>query len=82
MKVSSPFELITPAQQKILLALATFKYLTTGQLIDLQVMKDRANINKSISILRNNFKPLVGSISFGVHPKLGKLENVHYLTSA
>ena len=81
MNATPALEQITPAQQKILVALATFKYLTTGQLLFLEVMSDRANINKNISILKNRYRPLVGSISFGVHPKLGKLQNIHYLTS-
>lgn len=76
----SIFEPITPGQQKILVALATFKYLTTGQLITLEVMSNRANINRNIGLLKKRYKPLVGSISFGVHPQKGKLENVHYLT--
>lgn len=78
---NATFERITVAQEKILVALATFKYLTTGQMLELKVMSDRANINKNINLLRNSFKPLIGSLTFGVHPKLGKLENVHYLTS-
>jgi hypothetical protein len=69
MNLDSPFERITLSQQKILLALATFKFLTTGQLLTLEVMSDRANINKNISALRSRFRPLLGSVSFGVHPK-------------
>ncbi|MDI1256728.1 MAG: hypothetical protein PSV16_11570 [Flavobacterium sp.] len=81
MNSNATFERITVAQEKILVALATFKFLTTGQLLDLKVMTDRANINKQLGLLRNSFKPLIGSIAFGVHPKLGKLESVHYLTA-
>lgn len=44
-------------------------------------MSDRANLNKQISELRYRKKPLVGSASFGVNPKLGKLESIHFLTS-
>ncbi len=81
MSTKTAFEQITPTQEKILLALATFKYLTNSQLLQLGIMTDRANINKQLAELRNRFKPFVGSISFGVHPKLGKLESVHYLTA-
>lgn len=80
MNASSAFEQITPSQQKILVALATFKYLTSGQLLFLEVMSDRANINKNIGLLKNRYKPIIGSVAFGVHPKLGKLQSVHYLT--
>ncbi len=44
-------------------------------------MSDRANLNKQISELRYRKNPLVGSTSFGVNPKIGKLESIHFLTS-
>lgn len=50
-------------------------------MLDLEIMSDRANLNKQISELRFRKNPLVGSAIFGVHPKLGKLESVHFLTS-
>ena len=63
------------------MALATFKFLTTGQLLTLEIMTDRANMNKQLVILRDRNKPLIGSVTFGVHPSMGKLESVHYLTA-
>jgi len=77
---SATFERITAAQEKILIALGRFKYLTVSQMITLEIMTDRSNINKNLALLRSCFKPLAGSISFGVHPQKGKLESVHYLT--
>lgn len=71
---------ITLCQDKALCALAEFKYLTTGQLLELGVMTNRSNLNKQLLELKNRSYPLIGSITFGVHPKLGKLESVHYLT--
>ncbi len=80
MKTKTSFDRISLCQEKVLSALATFKFLTTEQLLHLQIMSDRANLNKQIAELRNRSKPLIGSITFGVHPKMGKLESVHYLT--
>lgn len=73
------FQTLSPSQEKILLALARYKYLTAGQLLHLGIMSDRANLNKQIAELRLRKDPLVGSIAFGVHPTIGKLENIHFL---
>ncbi|MCQ4142572.1 hypothetical protein [Chryseobacterium sp. EO14] len=81
MKTKLDFHRITLSQEKVLTALAQFKFLTTGQLLSLGAMSERTNLNKNISELRKFSSPLVGSISFGVHPGKGKLESVHYLTS-
>lgn len=69
------------SQSQILEALAKYKFLTTGQLLQLGIMSDRANLNKQIALLRKYYKPLIASITFGVHPQLGKLENIHHLTA-
>lgn len=81
MKITTSFDRISLCQEKVLLSLARFKFLTTGQLLILEIMSDRANLNKQLAQLRNRTRPLIGSITFGVHPKVGKLESVHYLTS-
>ncbi len=44
-------------------------------------MTDRANLNKQIALLKKLPKPLMASITFGVHPMLGKLGSVHHLTT-
>ena len=80
MKKTNTFLRITLTQEKILTALACYKFLTTGQLLEIQIMSDRANLNKQLLELRNYPKPLIGSIGFGVHPTFGKLQSVHYLT--
>lgn len=72
---------ITLCQDKVLCALAEFKYLTTGQLLKLGIMNNRSNMNKLLLKLRTASYPLINSISFGVDPKLGRLESVHYLTN-
>ena len=75
------FHRVTLSQDKVLRALATYKFLTTGQLLILKIMTDRANMNKQLAELKNRSRPLIGSITFGVHPTFGKLESIHYLTS-
>ena len=52
-----------------MLSLARYKFLTTGQMLGLGIMSDRANLNKQILELRYWKNPLVGSATFGVHPK-------------
>ena len=81
MKKPLVFQQITFSQEKILSALATYKFLSTGQLLVLQTMSDRANLNKQLAQLRSSSKPLIGSVTFGVHPQMGKLESVHYLSA-
>ena len=73
-------EILTPAMEKILVSLATFKYLTVSQLLRLNVMKDRRNINRKLSELRQMSKPLIQSLSFSMDPVYGKLEYIHFLT--
>ncbi|MET3536746.1 hypothetical protein [Chryseobacterium limigenitum] len=63
------FLTLSPSQGKILLALGEFKFVTTGQLLKLGIMSDRANLNKQIAELRSRRNPLVNSIAFGTHPK-------------
>ena len=75
------FKTLSPSQESVLLSLARYKFLTTGQMLRLGIMTDRANLNKQISELRYWKNPLVGSATFGVNPKIGKLESIHHLTS-
>jgi hypothetical protein len=62
------FRTLSPSQEKMLISLATYKFLTTGQLLVLGIMSERANLNKQISELRLWRNPLIGSVTFGVHP--------------
>jgi hypothetical protein len=62
------FRTLSSSQEKVLISLATYKFLTTGQLLGLGVMSERANLNKQVSELRLWRKPLIGSVTFGVHP--------------
>jgi hypothetical protein len=62
------FRTLSPSQENILIALATYKFLTARQLLDLGIMSERANLNKQISELRLWRNPLLGSVNFGVHP--------------
>ncbi|MCF2220995.1 hypothetical protein H9Q08_17050 [Chryseobacterium sp. PS-8] len=75
------FYRLSPLQEKILTSLACYKFLTTGQLLELSCVSERTYLNKLLVNLKNRSQPLVGSITFGVHPKFGKLQSVHYITA-
>jgi len=74
------FHTITFAQSNILLALAKYKFLTASQMTALGIMSKTKNINEALRELRWKKQPLVAYQSFGTIPKVGKLENIHYLT--
>ncbi len=74
-----PTTLFSDTQTEILLALARFKFLTTSQLQKV-VPREIAWLRKQIVLIANRDKALIEKLSFGFHPKLGKLENVFYLT--
>jgi len=62
---------------KILEALAIFKFLNNTQLIKLWVAKHKPNLTpafKELSLLN-----MVWKLTFGVHPKLWRLQNYYYL---
>lgn len=58
------FKTLSPSQERILLSLARYKFLTAGQMLRMGIMTDRANLNKQISELRYWKNPLVGSVTF------------------
>ena len=71
---------IKPSHQVILEALGKCKFLTTGQMLELGLKSDRANLNRELKIMRGWPKPPVANKNFGSHPSEGKLESVHFLT--
>ena len=71
--------LINETQTEILLALARFKFLTTSQLHKI-IRKELAWLRKQILYLTERERSLVEKITFGFHPRVGKLENVFFLT--
>ncbi|MES2387824.1 MAG: hypothetical protein V4543_07460 [Bacteroidota bacterium] len=71
---------IKPSHQAILEALGKCKFLTTGQMMDLGIMNDRANLNRELKAMRLWPKPPVAHKNFGSHPSEGKLESIHFLT--
>ena len=72
-------QVLNETQVNVLLALARFRFLSTSQLHRL-VKKEIAWLRKQVSALVNREKPFVERITFGFHPKEGKLENVYFLT--
>lgn len=70
---------VTEIQTNILLALGRYKFLTTSQ-IEVLKITDVTYARKILKELEDRKRPFVGRITFGIHPKLGKLENFFYLT--
>lgn len=57
-----------------------YKFLTISQFMKLELSKDRSNSSKILRKFNDRKKPFVKKISFGVHPKIGRLEDFYYLT--
>jgi len=62
---------------QILEVLAIFKFLSTSQLLTLNIAKSKPNLVRPIKDLL--FYSLVWKLTFGVDPKRWKLENIYYL---
>ena len=62
---------------KILEVLAIFKFLSTSQLLTLNIANHKSNLVKPIKDLI--FYNLAWKLTFGVDPKIWKLENIYYL---
>jgi hypothetical protein len=62
---------------QLLEVLSIFKFLSTSQIIRLSIAKHKSNLVKPLKDLL--FYNMVGKISFGVDPKIGRLENIYYL---
>ena len=77
---SNYYKALTMSQTKILESLATYKFLTSSQMVTLGVMTHEKNINTQIRFLRGLSKPLMGSENYGSIPKIGRLESIHFLT--
>ncbi|WP_375562722.1 MarR family transcriptional regulator [Bernardetia sp. OM2101] len=70
---------LSHSQERILLSLAKYKYLTVSQLVEIGIMSDKRNVSKKVKELRQ--LKLLQSISYGFTPKIGRVENVNYLTT-
>ncbi|HAS38959.1 MAG TPA: hypothetical protein DCS93_00700 [Microscillaceae bacterium] len=79
-KRSTYYGPLTISQTKILTSLATYKFLTSSQMVALGVMSHEKNINTQLRLMRGKSRPLVGCEHYGTIPKIGRLESVHYLT--
>ena len=70
---------VTGIQTQILLALARYKFLTVKQ-IQMLGISDATYTRKLLKTMADRGKPFVKYVAFGVHPKVGKLENMYFLT--
>ena len=64
---------------KILEVLAIFKFLSTSQMLTLNIAKYKPNLVRPINDLL--FYNIIGKLTFWVDPKKWKLENIYYLSS-
>lgn len=72
---------ITQQQQRVMEALAEFRYLTAKQLIDIGISKNITSLrDKSLSRLERHKKHFIKSHDFGWIPQRGKLSRVYYLS--
>ncbi len=71
---------LSESKLKILESLAKYKFLTTKQFLRLGIVKYRSNLVPLLKDLRDRQRPLISRVSFGIHPKYGRLEDVYYLT--
>lgn len=75
------FAKYSEAAIKALESLAKYKYLTASQMVRLGVKSHRNNIYPALQPLQEGKRPLIDKISFGIVPKVGRLEAVYYLTA-
>ena len=73
--------LLSDHQLKAIEQLSIYKYLTSSQFNVLGVYKNRGDLTNSLKKLVDVKNALIGKISFGVYPRLGKLEDFYYLTN-
>lgn len=72
---------ITQQQQKVLEALAEFRYLTAHQLSEMGISKNVTSLrDKSLARLERHNKHYIKSHDFGWIPQRGRLSRVYYLT--
>jgi len=71
--------ILTPTQAKILSSLAEFKFLTTSQMLTLNISTQKSNLSNSLKPLKLSRRPFIGEMRFGSDPSKGKLESFYYL---
>ena len=71
---------LPPSQERILRAIAKYKFQTPSHLLRLGVHTKRSNVNASLSKLRDRGKPLIACMDGEVVSRRGRNENMYYLT--
>lgn len=86
---ADPVERLSPIGFEILKALSEYRYLTTNQMLDLGIAKDRGHLGKVLSGLLSVGKvddkkqrraKEIGELDFGVKVGKGRLPRMYYLT--
>jgi len=70
----------TDTQIEILKAIATYKYMTVSQLDKLKIVKHKVSIYRVLNKLKNGSKALISYQDFNFNPRVGKLEQLLYLS--
>ena len=70
----------TDTQIKILQAIAKYKYMTVSQLDILQILKHKVSLYRVLTKLKSSSKALINYQDFNFNPKIGKLEQLLYLS--
>lgn len=75
-------ERITETQERILTALATYRFLTAAQLRVLGVSDSRRYLYSTLRTLTQRRPAVIGELDFGVLPGRGRLSRLYHLTPA
>ena len=73
--------IISEKPLEIMEALAKYKFLTVSQFIELGISRHKQNVRAFLSELFKHTKPFAGKITYPLHPRNGRLENLYYLTT-
>lgn len=71
---------LTPKQENILLQLARYKFLTTSQMLALEIDSYKSNLSTALSRIKDGKRPLIKKLDFGLIPRKGRVEALYYLT--
>ncbi len=67
-------------QVTALILLATYKFLTSSQFVQLKLYKNRGDVTNTLKELLSSKRPLIGKKNFQPDPTYGKVESIYYLT--
>ena len=63
-------------QVTALILLATYKFLTSSQFVQLRLYKNRGDVTNTLKELLSSKRPLIGKKNFQPDPTYGKVESI------